>query len=57
MKDYRLCWQMVFIIAQEVSFYVQKLFVNGKLFKTSKVYVIPEYSIPFYFCRGENYVE
>jgi|GEM_PF-6492511 len=58
MKDYRLYWQMIFIIAQEASFYVQKLFVNGKLLKTSKVYVIPECSIPFYYYyRGKYYVK
>jgi hypothetical protein len=57
MKDYRLYRQMIFIIAQEAAVYVQKLFVNDKLLKTSKAYVIPECSIPSYFYRGKNYVK
>lgn len=37
---------MIFNIAQETVFYLQKLFVNDKLLKASKVYVIPKRSIP-----------
>lgn len=45
-KDYRGYWRMIFNIAQEAVFYLQKLFVNDKLSKASKVYVIPKHSIP-----------
>lgn len=57
MKEYRGYWQIIFIIANEALFYVQKLFVNDKLLKNSKAYVISEYSIPRYFYRGNRYGE
>lgn len=39
---------MILNIAQEAVFYLQKSFVNHKLLKAGKVYVISKRSIPFY---------